>query len=224
MTDEQQSADEVARVKAIQDNAKRLGLTWDRTVATITQESPLQGVLDGDTEQTPIGLISTIGPLVIGDRVYIDRIPPAANFVSGWAIQLPAYRWTALGVTLLGGTNNFQTPSAVQENVGPWTFNTSTFYASVPQSGRYAIRVTVITNTGGVANSRQAIVLDVTTSVPNMPNTYRNMWTVGEQSGTMTVAPVTLNKGDSMRLNFLQNSAGSMAGSVYFEATREAGV
>lgn len=72
---------EVARVKAITDNAERLGLVWVRTVGEVFGEDPVTVQVDGDTE--PVGMTSMIGPVFQGQRVYVDQIPPAGNFIVG---------------------------------------------------------------------------------------------------------------------------------------------
>lgn len=205
-----------ATASAIADNAERLGLIWRLRPATVIDATTL--TVDGDTE--PIAWTdSLIGPAAPDQRVWVATVPPSGNYIVGH-LPLPTIRWSAVGLSLLGGVDNFVAPTAVQENIGGWSINSGTAYVTVPLSGRYAITCTVNTNTPGVANSRQAIILDVTTTITPMSSSYRNFWADGEMIGTLTIAPLTLNKGDSMRVNFRQNSIASMPGSVYLTAAR----
>lgn len=76
------AADAQYTVQAVQDNAERLGLVWKRKRATITSaDEPVMAVLDADTE--PIAVTSMIGPVEVGQRVYVDVVPPSGNFVVG---------------------------------------------------------------------------------------------------------------------------------------------
>ena len=75
--------DEAARILAVQENARRLGLTWQRTIGTVSTVDPVTVTLDGDTEA--IGVVSMIGPVTLGQRVYVDAVPPSGNFISGSA-------------------------------------------------------------------------------------------------------------------------------------------
>lgn len=67
--------------QATVENAKRLGLTWTLTPATVTSTDPLQAIMDGDT--VPIGIVSMLGPLPTGIRAYVIQVPPSGNFVIG---------------------------------------------------------------------------------------------------------------------------------------------
>lgn len=78
------SQDAQATVQAVVENADRLGLIWKRRPATITAANPgaVMGTLDGDTE--PISLTPMIvGAVAVGQRVYVDIVPPSGNFISG---------------------------------------------------------------------------------------------------------------------------------------------
>lgn len=75
---------EVARVKAIQDNAERLGLTWDLRPASVKGLAPVTVQVDGDTE--PIGAVSMVNGLTVDQRVYVMRVPPSANYVVGMVV------------------------------------------------------------------------------------------------------------------------------------------
>jgi hypothetical protein len=72
-------------VQAVVDGAKRLGLQWGVSPATVQQSSLSSGfvllILDGDT--TPIQAMSLIGPLLPGWRVMVMSVPPSANYIIG---------------------------------------------------------------------------------------------------------------------------------------------
>lgn len=74
--------------RAIVNNARRLGLIWDLTLATVspvsnpnTGSDSVQVTCDGDT--VPVGALTMIGPVVAGDRVYVIQVPPGGNYIVG---------------------------------------------------------------------------------------------------------------------------------------------
>jgi hypothetical protein len=80
-------ADAAAMVQTVKDNANRLGLTWQVTMATVVDGADPKNVtatFDGDDAPT-VGLISMIGAPGPGDRVYVVAIPPAGNYIMGRA-------------------------------------------------------------------------------------------------------------------------------------------
>jgi hypothetical protein len=77
---------EAVRIKALQDNAGRLGLTWDLRTATVVQGLDANAALivfDGDGNPEGIQAVSMVGPLLAGQRVYAITSPPSANHVVG---------------------------------------------------------------------------------------------------------------------------------------------
>lgn len=70
-------------VQALKDNAQRLGLTWQLTMATIQTagNSPII-IMDGDST-TFINAISMIGNPPAGSRVYVLLIPPGGIYLVG---------------------------------------------------------------------------------------------------------------------------------------------
>ena len=71
-----------ATTDAIVDRAKHLGLTWGLRMATVDDGSTASAVLatyDGD--DVSIGMVSMVGPLSAGDRVYVLQVPPGGNFI-----------------------------------------------------------------------------------------------------------------------------------------------
>lgn len=75
-------------VQALKDNARRLGLIWQITMATVVDGSDPGAValqFDGDDTTTP-GAISTVGYLSQGERCYVVQVPPAGNYIMGRAV------------------------------------------------------------------------------------------------------------------------------------------
>jgi hypothetical protein len=87
--------------QAIVDNAKRLGLTWTLTLATVTSINPVQAITDGDT--VIIGMTSMIGPLTLGQRVYVIQVPPSGNFIVGSTSGARPFVWMHQTVQYLLG-------------------------------------------------------------------------------------------------------------------------
>lgn len=81
----------IAAATSLVENAKRLGLLWTLRAATIDDGDDPVAVIatyDGDTQ--PLKMTSLIGPLVFeGTRVYAIAIPPAGNYIVGYAGMPP---------------------------------------------------------------------------------------------------------------------------------------
>lgn len=90
-----------AQTQALIENAQRLGLIWVRRPATISSADlgAVTAIFDGDTE--PIAMTSMIGPVGVDQRVYVDIVPPAGNFIVGIVVT----SWIA--PTLLNSWTNF---------------------------------------------------------------------------------------------------------------------
>lgn len=215
--------DEVARVKTIQDNAERLGLIWTRVPATITSTEPLQGILDNDTE--PIGLISMIGPCFIGERVYVDNVPPGAHFVSG---VIDAY-----GAAIFAGPNSAGTlvsSTAGAEGAVPsnqWSPSGNGVQPRLQVPPNYIARVTLVIGMFlGTATPSQAIIrIRKTTPTPTTGTVYMG-WR--EEMALTTVKSVTLvgyvqNPGDTTSDQIvgvtITQAAGSNTQSLYADTT-----
>lgn len=70
--------------QAIVTNANRLGLTWRLRLASVTADisaNSIEARLDGDVNS--IVMISMVGSIPVGRRVYVITIPPAGNYVVG---------------------------------------------------------------------------------------------------------------------------------------------
>jgi len=78
-------ADAAAMVQTVKDNANRLGLTWQITMATMVDGTdPGNCVATFDSDDAPtVGLISMIGCPAPGERVYVMTVPPAGNYIMG---------------------------------------------------------------------------------------------------------------------------------------------
>lgn len=75
-----------AGARALVENAKRLGLTWNLRMATVTDATTSGQVevrMDGDLAS--ISVTSMVGTVALGDRVYVITIPPAGNYIVGLA-------------------------------------------------------------------------------------------------------------------------------------------
>lgn len=80
-------AEAVALTKALQDNAERLGLTWEIRLATVVSltDSPAL-VFDNDDTPVTSGVTNMLGTRPpLGARVYAMSIPPSGVYIVGWA-------------------------------------------------------------------------------------------------------------------------------------------
>jgi len=109
--------------QSIVDRSKSLGLVWTRRLATVNDGSnPASCVITFDNDTVPVTAVSMVGPLPVDARVYVDMVPPSANFITGVATTAGA-PWflgsASLNNALAAGT----TVSAVNVNMpGPQTF------------------------------------------------------------------------------------------------------
>lgn len=86
MDEVNQEAPELVGVGAqtIVETATRLGLEWTLRPATVQSSQSAAEVIatyDGDSE--PIRMISLIGLVQTGSRVYVIHVPPAGNYIAG---------------------------------------------------------------------------------------------------------------------------------------------
>jgi len=85
--DPEQMAPELVGIgaQAIQDNAKRLGLTWTLRPGTVQSYDGASGQVSVtfDSDTVAIGAVSLAGILVPGQRVMGMIIPPGGNFIIG---------------------------------------------------------------------------------------------------------------------------------------------
>jgi hypothetical protein len=87
--------------QAVVENAKRLGLTWTLTLATVTSTSPVEAIVDGDT--AAIGMVPMIGRLLVGRRVYVIQVPPSGNYIVGFPEGARPFVWMHQTVAYLLG-------------------------------------------------------------------------------------------------------------------------
>lgn len=104
-----------ATTAAIVAQARRLGLTWTLTPATVAQDSSdmmnVQVTIDG-SPLNPTRAISLIGQLMADTRVMIATVPPQGNYIVGfygasglWTEWVPSFTNLTVGdgsVTALG--------------------------------------------------------------------------------------------------------------------------
>lgn len=75
-------------IDAVVQNANRLGLTWEMLLATVANGTDATAVLalcDGD--DTNLTMVSMIGTLYQGERVYVIKVPPSGLYIAGRATQ-----------------------------------------------------------------------------------------------------------------------------------------
>jgi hypothetical protein len=76
--------------KAVVENAKRLGLQWGMSAATVQQNldsgNLIQVIFDGDS--VPVLAMSLVGKLLPGFRVMVISVPPSANYIIGTFTQI----------------------------------------------------------------------------------------------------------------------------------------
>lgn len=74
-----------ALVKGIKDNAKRFGLVWDISLATVIDPLIPSIRIDGDTTDLDNEITNTTGrQLQQGDRVYVFLVPPNKIYIFGY--------------------------------------------------------------------------------------------------------------------------------------------
>lgn len=88
-------------IKATQDNAQRLGLTWELQTATVSQSFPLRVKFGDEDADHPAESALTVMPRP-GDRLYVIAVPPAGNYAIGY-VTPPSLRhmgtmWTNNGI------------------------------------------------------------------------------------------------------------------------------
>lgn len=62
-----------------------LGLSWNLRIATVVNAVPLYARFDGDATNPGLAMTSMVGPVGVEQRVYVLIVPPAGNFVVGFA-------------------------------------------------------------------------------------------------------------------------------------------
>jgi hypothetical protein len=189
-----------ATASAIVDNANALGLTWRLRPATVAVNSQI--VVDGDSE--PIDWTDTlIGPVLVGQRVWVITVPPSGNYIIGFVDALaPIGAHVARGIT----AQNLPSGAATLLNFNLNLFDTSGFAPSLPSvvipaglGGLYALTASVEMTATGTRNFGTILI--------NGSRFVRSSLDPGEDfigiSGTRTLAA-----GDSITVDAFQNSGG----------------
>jgi hypothetical protein len=118
--DPEQMAPELVGIgaQAIQDNAKRLGLTWTLRPGTVQSYDGASGQVSVtfDNDTVAIGAVSLAGILVPGQRVMGMIIPPGGNFIIGGLEPFAprifnVYGQATINTTTSGGFVNMGTVS-----------------------------------------------------------------------------------------------------------------
>lgn len=147
---------------ALIQNAQRLGLTWQMRTATVaygTNPAAVSAILDGDS--VPIGMVSTIGPLGVGQRVYVTQVPPSGNFVTG-LIDAPGQFVTRKLLTASAATITLNIPAAVtvldiywtlRSDEGPGVAAAGSFQINGSSAAGYITRYWQVANTTGSAGT-----------------------------------------------------------------------
>lgn len=138
-------------IQSLVNESRRLGISWQLTMATVTNADALQVVCDGDTES--ITVVSMIGAIETGMRVYIIQVPPSGNYIAGTATVYDPIAGSGYGNTAgLVATSTVNAEVAVPTiswNVQP----SATFYP-----GRlYRLDITVGLFTTTAANTMTVI-------------------------------------------------------------------
>lgn len=105
-----------AGVSALVTEAKRLGISWNLTLATVIDETAPTVVCDGDSEN--ITVVSMVGSLYQDQRVYILQVPPSGNFVVGSLVPSYEAPWTPWVPTLFNWTLGSGTVVARYKKLG----------------------------------------------------------------------------------------------------------
>lgn len=95
--------DESPILAAVQEaiaQSRALGLTWALRMATVVTTNPLTILYDGDT--IVINAVSMVGPLAIGQRVYVLFVPPGGNFITG-VTEVLTNRYIGMNCSTAGG-------------------------------------------------------------------------------------------------------------------------
>lgn len=223
MQPDQDAGDEVARIKALQDNAKRLGLTWERLPGTITSVDPLEGVADGDSEA--IGLISMVGPVNLDQRVYIDKVPPGANFISGVVVPAAAGLF-ACPVT--PGTLASSSGTEVAIPAAQWLPSANPVQPLITVDGGWIARVTLTINIQLNAATDSVSIVRVRKGAASTTGTVLFGFRAPTPSSASTVATLTLvgwvkNPGSAPYTAIasvtIQQNAGAATHSLYADTT-----
>ena len=205
-------------VQSLVDNAQRLGLTWDLKMATVKDGSLAPLVLaQYDNDGVTISMVSMIGALAEGARVYALEVPPAGNFIVGLVAAAPLLLNVACENTF-GLTSGTTTSATYVTMPGTPTLSFTklssdsklkielmgTFFSSVASAGLGAgvnispgpgdIDITVLASANSSLSAHtpyagQELVdpLTISGGIPAGPYTLTGIWRRHSGAGTLNV-------------------------------------
>lgn len=210
-----------AQVKAIVDNADRLGITWTLRPGTVASSSPLTVTMDGDT--VPISMFSMIGATYAGQRVWILIVPPSGNYVIGDALgtQLGARARVTNAQSI---NNNTDTPliwNQIDENSGATFIATNGTTFTIPADGLWSITAVLVVAAGGGA--RNFVAINATSTLTGAPGVYRATFDNAAEVTTVAAATVPMLAGDTFTVSAFQSSGVARTVSAWVGVYRTGG-
>lgn len=140
-------------VEALVARADQLGLTWKLRLATVVDgvnPNNILAIYDGDSVQ--IRMISFVGPLPLGGRVFAIAIPPSGNYIVGVSgallissagINNPgvADTTTSASYVNLAGTSSFSFTKRQTNTQIEVSMHSTCFTNIIPASVRYGVNI-----------------------------------------------------------------------------------
>jgi hypothetical protein len=211
-----------AQTQALIENAQRLGLIWLRRMATISSADfgAVTGVLDGDSEA--IAMTSMVGPVYAGQRVYVDIVPPAGNFIVGTANaqQIGIRARDTTPQTVANAAQTTLSYNIIDEEVGGQFGSTPLTNVTIPVTGLWDI--TVRTSLFAAGGARNFLNIAITTAIANAPSGFRSSFVAGESTSSLTVSSIPLLAGDTFNTSIYQEG-GANTVSAWLYAFRTSG-
>ncbi len=213
---------EIARIRAVAENAQKLGMTWGLRPATVLSVDPLTAAYDGDG--APTDMKSMMGAVSIDERVYGISVPPGGNYLSGRCLPQPMLRIRLTDGTVATGVTQDVPFDEVDEQIGDWGHAVVPFTTiAVPEAGIYHVSVTSEWGFAAAAGSRQDITILFNSTIPGWLSTlYRGSWSNGGGVGTAN-ATLRLNKNDNFFVRVFQNSVANNTYDAWLTAVRKSG-
>lgn len=182
--------------QAIVSNAGRLGLTWQLKLATVENgidSAAISAIFDNDSVAIP--MISTIGTLLTGTRVYVIEVPPAGNFIVGVVAVAPLA--TNVECTNVFGMTPGNTTSATFVTM-PGTPTVQLFKTSDRSRLMFNLSGTFFSNlavAGLVAGVRLSLGGAVDLSIAAVSSTNSSLGNHTTYAGLLIADPVTTSGG-----------------------------
>lgn len=209
-----------AQVKAIVDNADRLGITWTLRPGTVVSSNPLTVTMDGDT--VAIGMFSMIGATYAGQRVWVLIIPPSGNYVIGDALgtQLGARARVTNALAIPNNTQTVAIWNQIDENSGATFIAANGTNFTIPADGLWAI--TFQPTLSGVGGTRNYGAVNVTSALTGAPLIYRSSYDAGEDRTNVGIV-IPMLAGDVFDASVAQNSGGPQTLAAWLSVYRVGG-